>query len=89
MAQSEEQKGSTGMNNLYYNYLCNELENGYNVVTIWIQRGVSNAFDTLYRLVLLKEFPAIGIHGKYLFWLKYYIDNGMQIIVIGEIKFWK
>lgn len=77
------------MNNLYHNYLCNELENRYNVVAIWIYIGVLKAFDSLYESVLFKQLPTIGIHGKYLFWLKYDIDNGMQIIVIGGIKFWK
>jgi hypothetical protein len=50
-------------------------------VVFW---DISKAFDRVWHIGLLKKIKSIGIQGPLLSWIKYYLSNRKQRVVINN-----
>jgi Reverse transcriptase (RNA-dependent DNA polymerase) len=66
---------------VYHQFLCSSIESGLQVDVIYTD--ISKAFDTVCHSLLIDELSSLGIHGCYLMWIKSYLENRRQRVLIG------
>ena len=76
-------KGRSTATNLgvYHNFLVKAVESGKQVDAIYTD--LSKAFDSVCHPLLLKKLSDIGINGNYLRWIKSYLSDRRQRVLVG------
>jgi ribonucleases P/MRP protein subunit RPP40 len=69
---------------IYQQFLCSSIESGLQVDVIYTD--VSKAFDSVCHSLLISELSSLGIQGSYLMWIKSYLENRRQRVLIGGVE---
>lgn len=68
----------------FTDYVLGEMENGGQVDVVYTD--FEKAFDRVDHVILLRKLYALGIHGDLLRWIKSYLSNRSQAVVLGGFK---
>lgn len=76
-------RGRSTVSNLsvFTDYVINAMENGGQVDVIYTD--IEKAFDRVDYDILLRKLGALGIHGDLLRWIRSYLTNRSQAVVLG------
>ena len=69
---------------LFTKYVLAEVEKGHQVDVIYTD--FEKAFDRVDHVILLAKLSKLGIHGDLLRWIKSYLTNRSQVVVLGGHK---
>lgn len=76
---------STVTNLTYFsNYVLSNIDSGGQIDVVYTD--FEKAFDRVDHVILLKKLHLLGIHGDLLRWIKSYLHNRSQAVVIGGYR---